>query len=141
MLKLRNMDIDKFKQDRFTRQWREQSTAPFIGEVYKKVKAVNIEVEITFKSGVLRNPSINKWRRDLGPSDRLYLHYECTNRDCTGNGFYLTRALQKALESRSCIEGEMWCDGKEDWKYIKSSGCSCMTCLKYKIEPQFEDAQ
>lgn len=61
--------------------------------------------------------------------------------DCTGNGFYLTRALQKALASRSCIEGEMWCDGKEDWKYIKSSGCSCMTCLKYKIEPQFEDAQ
>ena len=80
MLKLRNMDIDKFKQDRFTRQWREPSTAPFIGEVYKKVKAVNIEVEITFKSGVLRNPSINKWRRGLGPSDRLYLHYECTKR-------------------------------------------------------------
>ena len=77
----------------------------------------------------------------MRPSDRLYLHYECTNRDCTGNGFYLTRALQKALESRSCIEGEMWCDGKEDWEYIKSSGCSCMTCLKYKIEPQFEDAQ
>ena len=55
MLKLRNMNIDKFKQDRFTRQWREQSTAPFIGEVYKKVKAVNVEVEITFKSDVLRN--------------------------------------------------------------------------------------
>ena len=139
MLKLRNMDIEKVKQDRFKRQWREETTASFICDIYKNVKAVKVDVEITFKSGVLRDPSVRKWRRDLGPSDRLYLHYECANKDCTGNGFYLTCALQKALESRSCIEGEMYCNGKEDWKHIKSAGYSCMTSLKYKIEPEFED--
>ena len=40
----------------------------------------------------------------------------------TSEGFDLTRDLKLALDSRSCIEGNMSCTGKEDWKYLKASG-------------------
>ena len=131
------MNVEKLKQARLDRQWRAQATAPFIGDVYKDLKTVWVDVEVTFKNDVLRSPSVKEWGCDLTPSDRLYLHCECTNKDCTGDGFDLTSVLQKALATRLCIEGEMFCNGKEDWKYIRSVGCSCMTCLKYKIDPQF----
>ena len=55
----------------------------------------------------------------------------------TSEGFDLTRDLKLALDSRSCIEGNMSCTGKEDWKYLKASGCACRTSIKYTIEPEF----
>ena len=130
--------MKEFKTQRFNRHWQAEIGAPSISEVYKNVKVVKVSVEFTFKSAVLRDPSVKKYERDMRPSDRLYLWYECENKDCTSDGFELTDALRNSLSSRGCVEGEMHCTGKEDWKYLRASGCSCRTTLKYKIEPEFE---
>ena len=131
------MNIEELKIQRFMRLWQAESRAPLISDVYKDVRIVKVRVELIFESGVLRDPNINKYAREIKPSDKLCLRYECPNKDCTSDGFELTDALRNALSSRVCVEGEIHCTGKEDWKYLRASGCSCMTTLKYRIEPEF----
>ena len=113
-------------------------TSSYIGDRYNDLKAVTVRVQITFSSAVLTSPHTEEYSRTLGPTDKLYLHYDCVNPDCTGYGFGLTEVLRDALNSRKCVEGRMACSGKEDWGYRDSSGCSCDTVLEYKIEPEFE---
>lgn len=132
------MDVEELKKQRFMRLCLAETRTLSISDVYKDVKVVKIFVELTFSSGVLRGRSVRKFERNMKPSDKLYLHYECENKDCTSDGFDLTTALREALSSKTCIDGEMHCTGKEDWKYRDASGCSCRTILKYKIEPEFE---
>ena len=67
------------------------------------MKEVQLVAEITFNSGVLEKPSIETWKRTLNPTDRLYLHHECTNRDCTSYGFDLTSALARCAAAERKI--------------------------------------
>lgn len=131
------MTRQEFERHRITRMLRAETTSPLICDVYKDVKEVQLVAEITFNSGVLSQPSIREWKCTLFPTNRLYLHYECINKDCTSNGFDLSQPLSHALSSRTSVQGEMRCTGKEDWKYARSAGCTCMTTLKYKITPVF----
>ena len=131
------MTIDELKKQRFIRLWQAETTARIINDVYKDVKVVNVSLEITFKSAVLRDLYIKKYQCTMKPSDKLYLQYDCVNKDCSSDGFDLTSELRNALASRRCVEGVMHCAGKEDWKYVGASGFSCMTTLKYRIEPEF----
>lgn len=131
------MTIDELKKQRFIRLLQAETTARTINDVYKDVKVVHVSLEIIFKSAVLRDLKVKKYQRTIEPSDRLYLHYDCENKDCTSDGFDLTSELRNALASRRCVEGVMHCTGKEDWKYVGASGFSCMTTLKYRIEPEF----
>ena len=132
------MNIEELKKQRFMRLWQFETRALTISDNYKDLKVVKVSVEITFMSGVLRYPSVKKYERNMKPSDKLYFRYDCENKDCTSDGFDLTSALRDALSSRKCVEGEMHCTGKEDWKYVGASGCSCRTRLKYRIEPEFD---
>ena len=129
------------EKQRALRLLRAETMSPFISDVYKDVKEVKVTVEVTFKSGVLRHPSVKEWKRTLFPNDRLYLHHECINKDCTSDGFDLSRALSDALSSRTSVQGDMRCTGKEDWKYTTNAGSTCVTTLKYKIEPEFQEYQ
>lgn len=70
--------------------------------------------------------------------DKLFLHIRCLNKDCTGNGFYLMDEIERAIYLRQVVIGEKKCDRKEDCKYLESSGCSCLTTLKYTITPIFK---
>lgn len=117
------MTSEKFKKQRRLRPWDAETTSLLIRDVYKDVTEVKLVSEITFDSAILRQPSIKAWKRTLIPTDRLHLHYECINKDCTSDGCNLTSALIDALSSRTCIEGEMHCTGKEDWKYATDVGC------------------
>lgn len=132
------MKREEIERSYFMRRCRLEDTASYIGDRYNDLKAVKIRVQITFRSAVLTFPYTEEYSRTLGPTDKLYLHYKCVNPDCTGYGFDLTDVLRDALNSRKCVEGNMACSGKEDWKYIDSSGCSCDTVLEYRIEPEFE---
>lgn len=135
------MNVEELKKQRFMRLWQAENRTLSISDVYRDVKVVKVIVEFTFSSAVLRDHSVRKVERNMKPSDKLYLHYECESKDCTSDGFDLTTALRDALSLRTCVKGEMHCTGKEDWKYSGKSGHTCMTTLKYKIEPKFEDAR
>lgn len=75
------MNRKEFESLRISRLWRAETTSPIICDVYKDVKEVQFVAEITFNSGVIEKPSIEIWKRTLNPTDRLYLHHECTKRD------------------------------------------------------------
>ena len=115
-----------------------ENASPYIGDRYKDLKTVKVFIRITFNSAVLRSPSITECCCTLAPSNKLFLHYACTNPTCTGYGFDLTDVLIEVLNSRNSLEGSISCKGKEDWKYYDSSGCRCDTVLEYRIEPEFE---
>ena len=133
------MDVEVLKKQRFMRLWQAEARALSISNVNKDVRVVKVIVEIIFSSAVLRDYSVRKFERKMKPSDKLYLHYECENKDCTSDGFDLTTALRGALSLKTCVNGEIHCTGKEDWKYSGTSGHTCMTTLKYRIEPEFEE--
>lgn len=132
------MNSEGLKKLRFINLCQLQNSASIINDEFKDLRYVNVSVIITFESGVMTNPSVKEYHKTMTSADRLFLHYDCANKDCTGNGFDLTESLRDALNSRMLVEGRMVCKGKEDWKYINSSACSCMTTLVYKIEPIFE---
>lgn len=128
---------NKLKENRFKIRWEEECSSSYIKDVYSNVRSISVTVRIVFESAVLARPVEKEYLRTLTPNDRLFLHYDCLNPGCTGHGFYLTNILRASIERKQCIQGTLFCDGKEDWKYLRASGCSCMTKLFYKIDPEF----
>lgn len=130
------MNIDKLKQARSSHNWSQYADSPIIKEIYPKVKTISVKVKIVFNTAVSK-PIIKEYQIELKPQDRCYLHFDCANIDCTGYGFDLTHILCQAISTEENISGAMHCDGKEDWKYLDSSGCSCQTTLYYEVTPHF----
>ena len=129
------MNYENIKVQKLIRLSHQKELSSRVSDEFSNVNMVNVSVKITFNSGVLSNPYVQEYNDTLTPEDKLFLHYDCINRDCTGDGFVLTILVREALITRKCVEGKMMCKGKEDWKYLGSCGCSCMTTLVYKIEP------
>lgn len=129
-------NIEKLKQERSRYQWNDYATSRTIRDMYPECSRVVLTGKITFLSG------IGKYEKEIhrifNPDDRLYCHYDCINQDCTGTGFSLTSHLSESISTRKTVSGELHCDGKEDWKYLKASGCSCMTNFTFKFVPEFE---
>ena len=114
-----------------------RNSARLLKEINADVSYVEIAYTMIFSTLVYRvKPLIDKIV--LYPEDKLFLHIRCLNKDCTGNGFYLMDEIERAICLRQFVIGEKKCDGKEDWKYLESSGCSCLTTLKYTITPIFK---
>ena len=128
---------NKLKENRFKIRWEEESSSLYIKDVYSNIHSISVNVRIVFESAVLATPVEKEYSRTLTPHDRLFLYYDCLNPDCTGHGFNLTNILRTSIERKQSIQDTLFCDGKEDWKYLHASGCSCMTKLFYKIEPEF----
>ncbi len=133
------MTEEEFKRQLRIRLFDTEVSSPRIGDRYMGVKQINVTLEFTFRSAVLQIPYTIKINRILKSSDKLFLNCECVNPHCTSLGFDITRYLNEALQSRKFVTGLAHCSGKEDWKYIKTSGCSCLTTLNYIIDPEFED--
>lgn len=108
-----------------------------ISEIYSDVLEVKIHYEMRFLTGVCPKSTLID-DIILNPSDKLFWYHKCLNRDCTGNGFYLTDEISEAIEFHKVVKGEKSCNGKEDWKYQDASGYSCMTTLHYEIRPVFK---
>ena len=126
---LRIMTEEEFKRQLRIRLFDTEVSSPRIGDRYMGVKQINVTLEFTFRSAVLQIPYTTKINRILKSSDKLCINCECVNPHCTSSGFDITRYLNEALQSRKCVTGLAHCSGKEDWKYIKTSGCSCLTTL------------
>lgn len=104
-----------------------------INEVDSNVLRIEIHYEIDFRTAVCpTKPLVGD--TVLNKHDKLFWYHSCLNPDCTGNGFYLTDEIYEAIESHKTLKGQKFCDGKEDWKYLDASGCSCMTTLTYGIK-------
>lgn len=131
------MNIDKLKQARSSHNWSMYANSPIIREIAPEVKTISVKVKIVFNTAVVRDPIIKEYQTVLVSQDRYYLHYDCANNTCTGYGFDLTDILRQAIRSKNTISGKINCDGKEDWKYLDSSGCSCQTTLYYEVTPHF----
>lgn len=131
------MKEDLIKQNR-NRVYRiNRDSARLLKEMNSGVSYVEIAYTMTFSSGVCPvKPLVG--HTVINPEDKLFWHSWCLNKDCTSNGFYLTDEIEKAIRLRKVIAGEKKCDGKEDWKYLNSSACPCLTTLKYTITPVFK---
>lgn len=129
-------NIEKLKQARSQYQWDDYVTSRSIREQFPECRRVILTGKMTYLSGLGKFEQ--EIHRVFNPEDRLYCHYECNNKDCTGNGFSLTSYLAESIRSGKVVEGELHCDGKEDWKYLNASGCSCMTTFMFKLTPEIE---
>lgn len=131
------MNEDLIKQNR-NRVYRiNRDSARFLKEENCEVSYVEITYTFDFSSGVCPVKPLSG-HTVINPEDKLFWHSWCLNKDCTSNGFYLTDEIEKAIRLRKVVAGEKKCDGKEDWKYLDSSACQCMTTLKYTITPVFK---
>ena len=128
---------ERIKQAQSQRQWDDYVTSPTIKELSPDCHNVVLTGKMTFLSGVCGKLE-KEIHQVFTPNDRLYCFYECINGDCTGTGFTLTSQLGNCIRLNKTIEGELRCDGKEDWKYLNASGCSCMTTFSFKFTPEFE---
>lgn len=128
--------IEERKRAYSSLNWDLYRSASTIAERFPDCKCVKISVKIRFTSAF--GVHEKDYQRNLLPTDKLHLHFDCVNGDCTGNGFSLTNQLWNSLQSKSEISGELRCEGKEDWKYIHSSGNTCYTTLFFKITPYYE---
>ena len=70
--------------------------AKSIEERYPYIDHVDVEVCLDFRTGVCpTKPEEHKFT--MKPEHKIHLYYDCPNRDCTGNGFDLTSALDECL--------------------------------------------
>lgn len=109
--------------------------AKSIAEVNPKCKGIKIIGKLTFQTSVCPiEPQIID--QTLDSTSKVYFYRECLNHGCTGNGFSLTNEIRQAVQELREISGIKKCNGKEDWKYINATGCSCVSQLEYSIVPQ-----
>ena len=130
------MNEKKLKEQLEIRKGIRYSMARTMRDVFPEVDKLFVDVELSFSSSVGIDAK-KEFHRILEGTDLFYLHFDCLNVDCTGDGFDLENIARMAIQSRSVQSGILKCTGKEDWKYLKSSGCSCQSCLKYVVRPQF----
>jgi len=108
-----------------------------ISEFDSAVLKVEIHYKLNFNTGVSQTKPL-VGNTVLNPNDKLFWYHKCLNRDCTGSGFFLTDEILEAIRTHKVVEGKKYCDGKEDWKYLDASGCSCETTLYYNITSIFK---
>lgn len=130
------MNEKKLKEQREIRKGIRLSTAKTLQEVFPELDKLFVDVELSFCSSIGIDAK-KEFHKILEGKDLFYLHFDCLNVDCTGDGFDLENIARMAIQSHSAQSGMLKCNGKEDWKYLKSSGCSCQSCLKYVVRPQF----
>ena len=130
------MNEKKLKEQREIRKGIRFSMARPLQEVYPEVDKLFVDAELSFSSSVGIDTK-KEFHKVLEGKDLFYLHFDCLNVDCTGDGFDLESIARTAIQSHSIQSGTLRCTGKEDWKYLKSAGCSCQSCLKYVVRPQF----
>lgn len=127
--------IDGLKRSRWILEYEMQQISPVLMELAPECKGVNILVNLSFVSAF--GTTSKEIDTTISPEDKVYFQTDCLNNDCTGHGFTLTDLIREAMKSHEVIEGELQCDGKEDWKYLNNTGCSCMGNCKYRIEPLY----
>lgn len=130
------MNEKKLKEQREIRKGIRLSAVKTLRDVFPEVDKLFVDVELSFSSSVGIETK-KEFHKILEGKDLFYLHFDCLNVDCTGDGFDLESIAQIAIQSHSIQSGILKCTGKEDWKYLKSSGCSCQSYLKYVVRPQF----
>lgn len=128
-------EIERRKQARWQYEYDRREVARLIREINPQCKQVRVTGKQTFLTAVCNVEPVT-FDVILNADDKAYLHRDCINKDCTGNGFSLTNEIYEAVKSMKEIFGTLHCDGKEDWKYIDASGCSCMGKLEYHIIPE-----
>lgn len=131
------MNIEEQKRQREALKFMKMQNARTLGEQYPEVEYVEVEACLSFESGVgvFEEKSVERIFR---PSDLLYLHFDCLNKDCTGYGFEVTTEIRNAIVNRETVELHWDCSGKEDWKYVqKATSCSCQGRLDCVIRPHF----
>lgn len=80
-------------------QFMMRDIAQTISERYPEIDHVDVEVCLAFQTAVCpTTPEVHKFT--MKPDHKIHLYYDCPNRDCTGNGFDLTSALENCLRSK-----------------------------------------
>lgn len=109
-----------------------------IKELFPDVKSVHIHAVVSFQTEVCVEFIEKEYDFTLFPPDFLFVHFPCVNKDCTGMGFDITNTVRECLKEHKSIECEhIRCDGKEDWKYVGHSGCTCQGELVFTVIPSF----
>ena len=127
--------IEERKRNRWQIDNDHREIARTIRELYSGCIGVELHIKLSFTSAFGKNEQ--DFDLVMKPDDRAHWYHECLNRDCTGFGFSLDNEIYSAIQSKQIKEGTIRCDGKEDWKYIDNSGCSCMSECQYRIVPLF----
>lgn len=129
--------IEQLQKERSIRNWNKKCAAPLLKVIFPAIDHIEVFETIHFTTAVgsTTSESINKI---ICPDEKCYLHIDCVNKDCTSDGFDLTSSLEEAIRHRRCVKVVKRCDGKEDWKYLNASGCSCATTLECTIIPHFK---
>lgn len=127
--------IDELKRSRWIYEHEMRQISPVLMELAPECKGVNIHVDLSFVFAF--GTTKKEIDATISPESKVYFHANCLNNDCTGHGFSLTDQIREALRNHEITEGEIRCDGKEDWKYLNNTGCSCMGTCKYRIKPLY----
>lgn len=129
--------IEKLEHERFTRNWEKQRSAPLLKDAFPNIDYIEVTGSIHFTTAVkpIEPKTINTI---IHPNEKCYFHIYCINKHCTSDGFDLTSSIEKAIHQKNTVKVAKTCDGKEDWKYLNASGCSCATTLECTIIPHFK---
>lgn len=106
-----------------SQDWYDFVHAKRIVDYYPKVVSVQIRIELTWSSKVVRE-------YDLRPDASIHLSIDCLNPNCTSK-FVMTGILEETLRTGASRQGVLSCNGRETSKPGAYS-CSCM--LDYSIE-------
>lgn len=127
--------IEERKRNRWQIAYDRREIARTIRELSSECKCVELHIKLSFTSVFGKNEQ--DFNLIIKPDDKAHWYHECLNHDCSGFGFHLGNEIYSAILSKQIKEGTIRCDGKEDWKYIGNSGCSCMSECQYRIVPLF----
>lgn len=130
------MNKEQLIQQRYNLLAIKASNAKSLHYEFPKVEYVTISATISFISAT--DVMIEKeYNIRLDKDNLLYVHFPCTNKDCTSLGFDITETVRDSIRCKEELTEEVRCDGKEDWKYYNNVGCSCDTTLHYIVTPHF----
>ena len=119
--------IEERKHNRWQIAYDHREIARTIAKLSPECKGVELHIKLSFTSAFGKNEQ--EFNAILTPDNKAHWYH--------GFGFFLDDEIYSAILLKQIKEGTIRCDGKEDWKYIDNSGCSCMSECQYRIVPLF----
>lgn len=109
------------------------NSAPKIKNIYPNVTSITISAVAICECSEWSKPKVERYNKVLYPEDRMFLYYECPNKECSGSCFNLTYDLQNAVRQAKEILNTEYCNGKEG----EHSEYECPSHIEYTIVPDF----
>jgi len=130
------MNEAEYRNLLFKNNWNLKVSRPLISSVYPSISKIIVNLNFSYNGAIKHT---NSYERIYYPHDNDYFKIECINPECLDTDLDISNDIKNMVAKKSNIyEGQMLCNGFQDYERSKTNHNKCLAEMKYKIEIEYK---